>query len=449
MRTILCAITACLAFAALVPAAAEDVLIYDEYWQGPASDLAEACALTGDYTCTEAASEADLATQAASGGFDIIMVDLLYGWFADPTAETAVFDFIDAGGYAVLHLADLDNQASSASALGATVTSTHGAVQSVYGGDMMFNNEAGGGHSVPNPLSGGSNIAGTDQEFEADTTYDPSANAMFHYDNVITGPPAVVTSHLDSVVLLGFSPDETGHADQDGDGVIDIREFLSNTLDYVLACSEDDSDNDGWTQCDGDCDDADDDIHPDALEVPGDGVDSNCDGNDGDDADGDGYGSPDSGGDDCDDDDAAVHPGAEELANGEDEDCDGELDEGTELADDDGDGYCEGLDLDGDGVDDCSDGSTPGDCDDTEDDISPDAIESCYDTVDNNCDGLVDGDDEVGCPGVGDDDDDDSTPPGGQKTVGGCNCGLPGLSGASGVVAPLVLALAVVIRRRR
>jgi hypothetical protein len=446
------ALSAAVLLLALVPAlgsSAEDVLIYDEHHLGPQSDLVDACELTGDYTCTAAASEGDFATQAGGGAFDIIMVDLLYGWFTDPSAETAMFDFIDAGGFAVLHLTGLENEASAAASLGATVTQVHGGVLPVYGGDMMFNNEAGGGYSVPNPMSGGSNVAGMDQELESDTTYDPSANAMFHYENVITGAPAVVTSHLDTVVLLGFSPDETGRNDQDGDAVVDMHEFLSNCLDFVVACSEEDADGDGWTQCDGDCDDSDDDVSPDALEVPGDGQDSNCDGNDGDDADGDGHGSPDSGGDDCDDEDDAVHPGADELANGEDEDCDGELDEGTELSDDDGDGYCEGLDLDGDGADDCSDGSTPGDCDDEEDDISPDAIESCYDTVDNNCDGLIDGDDEEACPGVGDDDDDDdSTPPGGQKTVGGCNCILPGLPAAGGALAPLLLLATVAAARR-
>jgi hypothetical protein len=41
-----------------------------------------------------------------------------------------------------------------------------------------------------------------------------------------------------------------------------------------------DSDGDGFTPDDGDCDDDNPDIHPDATETPGDGVDSNCDGED-------------------------------------------------------------------------------------------------------------------------------------------------------------------------
>jgi hypothetical protein len=41
-----------------------------------------------------------------------------------------------------------------------------------------------------------------------------------------------------------------------------------------------DADGDGYTVADGDCDDSNADIHPGATETPGDGVDSNCDGND-------------------------------------------------------------------------------------------------------------------------------------------------------------------------
>ena len=169
-----------------------------------------------------------------------------------------------------------------------------------------------------------------------------------------------------------------------------------------------DGDRDGWGDADrtvmacdpvtdhvlagDDCYDDDPTTHPGATEVP-DHIDNDCDGWVDEETiwgDDDGDGVTEAGGD-CDDGTELRAPGLTEVCDGVDQDCDGVVDDGLLCADDDGDGYCEGVDLDGDGVDECTDGSVPGDCDDTLPTMHPGSVEVPDDGLDNDCSGGVDG----------------------------------------------------------
>jgi hypothetical protein len=83
---------------------------------------------------------------------------------------------------------------------------------------------------------------------------------------------------------------------------------------------------------------------------------------------------------DCDDTNALSYPGGTEIEDGEDNDCDETVDEGTDAYDDDGDGYSE----------------NDGDCDDDSASTGPTASEICN-GADDDCDGDVDPEDSSGC----------------------------------------------------
>jgi len=183
----------------------------------------------------------------------------------------------------------------------------------------------------------------------------------------------------------------------------------------------------GYSLLADDCDDTNPNIHPNAVESCN-GVDDNCNGQIDEenatgcatyfyDADGDGYGisnnskclcSPSApytatqpG--DCNDTNANIHPNAVESCNGVDDNCNGQIDEEnatgctTYFYDADGDGY--GISNNSKCL--CSPSAPytatqPGDCNDTNANINPDAVESCN-GVDDNCNGQIDEEDAIGC----------------------------------------------------
>ena len=171
------------------------------------------------------------------------------------------------------------------------------------------------------------------------------------------------------------------YADTDGDG-------YGDPAVTVAACEAPA----GYVATGDDCNDADLAYNPAAAESCSDPADYNCDGSTGyADDDGDGVAAC----DDCDDTNAAAGPGLDEICDGDDNNCDGTVDEATATgaptwyADVDGDGYGdEGATTIACAQPD-SFVATPGDCDDADGAYNPAAAEACTDTVDYNCDGSV------------------------------------------------------------
>ena len=194
---------------------------------------------------------------------------------------------------------------------------------------------------------------------------------------------------------------------------------------FILGCARD-NDGDNFDEDSNDCNDNDATIYPGALEIC-DGVDNNCDGLIDDasasgarvwyaDLDRDGYGddglttiacyqpegyAPNKW--DCNESNDSIYPNAEELCDGIDNDCDGEIDENTAV-----DAYAWYPDYDGDGFGDAEQVqyacvaptdylAQAGDCNDHDPLIHPEKPESCLTDIDDNCDGIINDAGSVGC----------------------------------------------------
>jgi len=264
----------------------------------------------------------------------------------------------------------------------------------------------------------------------------------------VRGPAVITNIHpeLDLIVAdIALEPDDPSRLTWFGEGPWEIAPGDSRTIEIffkpdaegplpaVMTVETDagalpteldlvglppvDDDGDGYSEAQGDCDDDNADVNPEATELC-DGLDNDCD----DDIDGPFDGDKDGflddeacpedlGPLDCNDNDATAYPGHVEECDGSDSDCNGTVDDIDLLADLQ-DGVCEGA------VKRCTAGGP----------VEPDytqiegyeRLEFSCDEVDNDCDGIVDAFDRLG-DGTSDCVDDDGD--GEREVDGDCDDG--------------------------
>ncbi|MEQ1500639.1 MAG: MopE-related protein [Myxococcota bacterium] len=176
--------------------------------------------------------------------------------------------------------------------------------------------------------------------------------------------------------------------DDDGNAVDSLPVVV-----IVQDPNQGDEDLDSWTTAAGDCDDADPDVHP-GLAESCDLKDNDCNGVvDDKDLDVDGHvdeACPAYPGplpvDDCDDANGTVFPSAAEQADGLDNDCNGAIDDGLSVYDNDGDCFCTAVSC-VDSVNQACTSVDPGDCDDSDPALNPrDGDGDGFSTCQQDCD---------------------------------------------------------------
>jgi serine protease len=155
-----------------------------------------------------------------------------------------------------------------------------------------------------------------------------AAAAMLYSYGTANNPDSVYQALTSTALDLN----EFGFDNTSGFGLVQAHSSLTYDGNSVVFT---DADGDGYTESQGDCNDADSDVHPDALETC-DGIDNNCDGITDEgcstsgctDNDGDGVCEEDG---DCNDNNANVYPGHQDTRgrwgrDGVDNDCNGTID---------------------------------------------------------------------------------------------------------------------------
>jgi hypothetical protein len=219
-----------LVLAAVVPARAQDALVFDSS-AGQASGagvfLAVALGLDPVIASAQSSTALDFTSQVALGGWEILVVDTTGGAPAGPWQQ-ALVDAIADGTCVVATIADPTDAALLAPAFEASIVGTHGplAVHNWAPHQVFFHEDL-----VPNPLN------------PVDDNYEPNGyrldpigtgQAMAGFvPNPAAGEAAIISGYFGRTLFNGFLFDDFAPANADADGRDDATELGVNEVLWV------------------------------------------------------------------------------------------------------------------------------------------------------------------------------------------------------------------------
>ncbi len=323
------------------------------------ANAASEAALNLGHTVILTDTPTEFETAFDAGGFDVLVVDECL-FVLSPKIESRIESWVLGGGLAIFNFWDWSGFPSLETAFdvsGGVAMTNPPSIVAATGASVDFMAD------VTGPLVGDPLLLTDGLE----VIPGPAGETVMRSGDPVTGRSLTVITLGGQAIAGGWCSMEMTGLDLDGDMVRDTTEIFEAQYAFLL---DTDRDGDGYLTSDGDCDDNDPTVHPDAAELC-DGLDNDCDGSlPPNEADGDSDGSPKC--IDCDDANPAVSPTFVEL-------CDGGLDNDCNPL------TIEGADDDFDGFTTCE-----GDCNDLSDAAFPGGIEVCDGGIDNDCNPATD-----------------------------------------------------------
>lgn len=224
---------AALTLGALVaaPLAGQNVLLFDDNSvDATAFAVLDRMLQDEDIEGLTVASSVDFAGYLATGGWDLVVMDMPSNRPSDPNWQVAIATLIFGGSCAIQTAWLVDDAVALSSAFEITVGAAHTAIPFfAWNADPLFSTPQG----VPSPMAVADDLW-ADNGFFLDPVGGAYAAGGF-VGAPAAGQAAIVVGNDGRTIFNGFLFDDFSPANADADGLADIEELIENEVRQTLA----------------------------------------------------------------------------------------------------------------------------------------------------------------------------------------------------------------------